>query len=297
MIVLFVTALVVALGARVALADEGDSAKVAAHKLFVGQQVQLVLEVATPAGATVEVDPAAESWNEVEVIRLGKTTVTPRGSGELHHIEVVIAPFRPGAGAFAAAVNVVTGATVSPRTLPEVQWEVTPTLPAGAELAISPLLPPAAINGAESALLRPAIGLGAFVSVLLLAAAAWFTAGAVRRWLAARPRPLVESPAVGAPAFDALGDLIQVDPVSAYRALGSTVKLELGRRYGFVASALTTIELRERMEGRGVDRWQARLVGGLLEECDAVVYAGYRPAAERREADLNMAREIVEGVS
>jgi hypothetical protein len=35
-------------------------------------------------------------------------------------------------------------------------------------------------------------------------------------------------------------------------------------------------------------------VGGLLEECDAVVYAGYRPASERRLADLNMAREILE---
>ena len=35
-------------------------------------------------------------------------------------------------------------------------------------------------------------------------------------------------------------------------------------------------------------------VGGLLEECDSVIYAGYRPAAERRQADLTMAREIVE---
>jgi hypothetical protein len=49
------------------------------------------------------------------------------------------------------------------------------------------------------------------------------------------------------------------------------------------------------METSGADRFAARLVGGLLEECDSVVYAGYRPAAERRRADLTMAREIVEG--
>ena len=51
------------------------------------------------------------------------------------------------------------------------------------------------------------------------------------------------------------------------------------------------------MEASGVDRWQTRLVGGFLEECDAVVYAGYLPAAERRQADLTMAREIVESDS
>ena len=71
------------------------------------------------------------------------------------------------------------------------------------------------------------------------------------------------------------------------------MKSELARRYGLRATALTSSELRRRLEAEG-DRWQARLVGGLLEECDSVIYAGYRPAAERRQADLTMAREIVE---
>jgi hypothetical protein len=51
------------------------------------------------------------------------------------------------------------------------------------------------------------------------------------------------------------------------------------------------------MEAAGVDRWQARLVRGLLENCDAVVYSGYLPALDRRHADLNIAREIVEGTA
>ena len=49
------------------------------------------------------------------------------------------------------------------------------------------------------------------------------------------------------------------------------------------------------MEAEGVDRWQSRLVRGLLDECDQVIYAGYRPAMERRTADLGIARELLEG--
>jgi hypothetical protein len=84
------------------------------------------------------------------------------------------------------------------------------------------------------------------------------------------------------------------DPVAAYRAMALLVRESLASRYGFPARALTTRELARRMEAEGVDRWQARLVGGLLEECDAVVYAGYRPALERRSADLTMAMQVLE---
>ena len=90
---------------------------------------------------------------------------------------------------------------------------------------------------------------------------------------------------------------METDPVSAYRKLASAVRGVLSDRYGFAAFALTTGELQGRMEARGIDRWQARLVGGLLQNCDAVVYAGYLPAGERRQADLTMAREIIEADS
>jgi hypothetical protein len=48
------------------------------------------------------------------------------------------------------------------------------------------------------------------------------------------------------------------------------------------------------MRNLGHDRWQVRVAGGLLTQCDAVVYARYRPAAERADADLTAAYEIVE---
>jgi hypothetical protein len=43
-----------------------------------------------------------------------------------------------------------------------------------------------------------------------------------------------------------------------------------------------------------LDRWQVRVAGGLLAQCDSVVYAHYRPAMERADADLTAAYEIVE---
>jgi len=45
------------------------------------------------------------------------------------------------------------------------------------------------------------------------------------------------------------------------------------------------IELARRLVASGVGRWRARLVSGLLNECDAVHYAHYIPAPARAEAD------------
>ena len=90
-------------------------------------------------------------------------------------------------------------------------------------------------------------------------------------------------------AFDRDGDY-----VTYYTALATTLRDYLTARFGFPAFALTTAEMQDQMVRRGMDRWQARIVGGLLNQCDAVVYARYRPAAERADADLTAAYEIVE---
>ena len=84
------------------------------------------------------------------------------------------------------------------------------------------------------------------------------------------------------------------DYIEYYSSIGVTVRRYLTERYGFPAFALTTRELETEMLRRGLDRWQVRVASGLLEQCDAVVYANYRPAAERADADLTAAYEIVE---
>lgn len=84
------------------------------------------------------------------------------------------------------------------------------------------------------------------------------------------------------------------DYFTYYAAIAVTVRNYLTERYGFPAFALTTRELQAEMGRRGIDRWQARLVDGLLSQCDAAVYASYVPALERADHDLTAAFEIVE---
>ena len=48
------------------------------------------------------------------------------------------------------------------------------------------------------------------------------------------------------------------------------------------------------MVALGVERWQARLVSGLLDRCDGAVYARRRPDPSSADHDLTVAYEIVE---
>lgn len=274
--------------------EPGDRVDLAATASRIGEQHRLVIEVVTPPGATVEVDPGAAGWNDIQIVHVSPATITPEGERVRQRIELTIAPFRTGEQTFTPAVNIVDGAEITPRVLPAASWTVATTLPPGAPLELSPLPAPAAIAGAEPPWLRPAIAGGAAAGVALVAAAVWLL---VRR-TGRRPVPAaarLPDDLVPAPSLLGAERLIAHDPVSAYRQLASIVRSHIARQYGFPAYALTTGELERRMESQGVDRWQARLVGGLLQECDSVVYAGYLPAIERREADLTMAREIVRG--
>jgi hypothetical protein len=79
-----------------------------------------------------------------------------------------------------------------------------------------------------------------------------------------------------------------------YGTLAEVVRGYLGERFAFNAAALTTTELEQRMRAHGVDRWQARLVGGLLDRCDRAVYARQYPDPASADHDLTVAYEIVE---
>ena len=164
----------------------------------------------------------------------------------------------------------------------------------GEPLTLSPPPPLAGIGGGQSPLLWPAVGVGALAAVAFVAA----SVALGLHWWRGRPRAVGESAPEAAPApaaaLDAAEVLLDADAAGAYRAIAGAVRSDLGERYAFPARSLTTGELEPRMEAAGVDGWEARLARELLRECDAVVYAGYRPAPERRRADLAVARELVE---
>jgi len=273
-------------------ADEGDTVTLARGSSLVGEHLRVTIEVRTGPGAVVEVDPAGESWQGVEFVRIESVDTVPVGEGLLHRLVIIAAPFIPGDVTFSPAVTVVEGSVVTPRALPAVLLQVVSTLGSADSLELRPLPGPVAISGARSPLLRPAIGAGAAIAVLLLASLL-FLAGR-RLWRRLRPPRPGEDQAPLPPSLTGPEALLHSDPVAAYRALAAVVRSVVGERYEIPAPALTSRELERRMEAEGIDRFRARLVGGFLQECDAVVYAGYRPALERREADMTMAREIVE---
>ena len=62
------------------LAQEGDRATTARASLDVGEQVAVRLEVVTEIGQTVEINPAAPSWNGVELVRVIASTSRPSWS-------------------------------------------------------------------------------------------------------------------------------------------------------------------------------------------------------------------------
>ena len=176
--------------------------------------------------------------------------------------------------------------------------EVTSVLPAAGAVTPRDLKPQAAIGTPPPTWPLPVVAALAGALVLLIIAAL------VRRRLtryrvtrALRRVPVFAGPEdaarvqldAAAVAYADTGDLIVY-----YTTLGNAVRNYLTHRYAFPAFALTTRELDSEMRRLGLDRWQVRVAAGLLSQCDAVVYARYRPAAERADADLTAAYEIVE---
>lgn len=286
-----------ALGAGAAGAQQPPAVEVTVEpsSARIGDHLRLTVRLVLPNGQQPEFAPGTAGWGAVEPVRLEAPRQLSSAGGETAWLlEATVAPFALGDIAFSPTIAVTAGPDVQPIVPAPVPLRVLPTLLPDAPLELSPLAPPVAIAGAESPLLRPAIAAGAAFALGLFAALAILLVRRVGR-RAPAPGPAAPPP----PAEPALEGLllaesaIETDPVAAYRALAATVRAELTRRFGIPATALTAAELRARLEASGADRWVARLAGGLLEECDAVVYAGYRPAPERRRADLAMAYELV----
>lgn len=158
------------------------------------------------------------------------------------------------------------------------------------------LKPQASVAGAPPAWVRPA---GIALAVVAMALVAWIAVRAVRSRRREVPAPAVEhGPEEQARGrLDGLRGLALADGAAFqayYGTISGAVRDYLGARFRFNAAALTTPELEDRMAGHGIDRWQARLVAGLLDRCDDAVYARRYPDPASADHDLTLAYEIVE---
>ena len=268
--------------------------------LTVGDRVRYVIELEADAGTTVFLAPGtlpeALSLAEAPEIRTrslgdGRIAIT---------ITLELAAFLPGELLITPLqLRYVgpDGATGQIET-PASRLDVTSVLPPGGDLSPRDLKPQAEISATVAAFLLPALIAACVALVIGLGLLVW-------RLRRPRPLPLVEVEAaaiVVGPEDDARAQLDRAgarfggerDHVAYYETIAVTVRGYLTERFGFPAFALTTSELQDQMIRRGIERWQARLVSGLLAQCDAVVFARYRPAFERADADLTAAYEIVE---
>ena len=194
------------------------------------------------------------------------------------------------------------GSTVEvPVALPALSVEATT---AADDVTLRPLKPQREVGGAPPAWQRPEVAIGGVVvaATLVLSALVWWVVLTLlrRRWRGraepvAPAWPLEEAARVRLDELAARGAPNSAPAATTYHhEIASVVREYLEARFAFAATALTTNELEARMTGEGVDRWQARLVGGLLERCDAAVYAHRHPDRDSADRDLTVAYEIVE---
>jgi hypothetical protein len=166
------------------------------------------------------------------------------------------------------------------------------------DLSPRDLKPQAQIGAPAPVALYAAIGVLVLAFIAVLAAIYWRQRVLRRRAMfVPEPEPEALTPEDRARSvLDRAGREFDAsrEYVAYYSDIAVSLRNYLTERFGFPAFALTTSELQREMERRGVDRWQARLASGLLSQCDAVIYAHYRPAIERADADLTGAFEIVE---
>ena len=268
-------------------------------ELTVGDRVRFVVTVEADEGTVVTLAPGSLP-PQLELATLPAARSRSIGSGRVR-IELAFeaAPFVPGPidvpglrlryqGRDGASGELVT---------PPTSLRVESVLARTDDRDLRDLKPQLEIGAAQATAWWP-FGVGVAAGVVMLAAAFGLLRRRLRKPVIVPTEPLAALTAEdraraqldrAGPDFATTGDY-----VTYYSALGATVRSYLTERFAFPAFALTTREMQEQMVSEGMDRWQARLVAGLLAQCDAVVFAHYRPAHERADADLTAAYEIVE---
>ena len=267
----------------------------------VGDPVTLTVTVRYPPGAQIDTDTLSNQFTPFEILSAEPPVDGhgPNGTNE-RRLRFTMAAYQTGSLQLQALTVPYTlnGQSAQAQGQP-LSFMVDSVIPAGDRATdIRPLKPQLALPLPPAA--RLWVLFGGAAAVVVLAAAALLV-WRLRRRVA--PPPVLEIPSMAPLEAQARAELdaIAADDLLAhgdyrthYARVAECIRRYLTRRYGFPASAMTTTELNERMVRSGVGRWRARLVTGLLAECDAVHYAHYVPAPARAEADLQMAYEIVD---
>lgn len=269
----------------------------------VGDPIGLTITIRYPAAVQVNTTGIESQFGDFEALSADRPAMHANSDGTTElQLSYRVAAYKTGPLQFPALKLAYTaaGQQASASSQP-LSFTVDSVIAAGDPATdIRPLKPQIELQAppATTAWRRIGIAAGAVLAALLLTLVLWTLLRRERRQEAPVLAPALPSLEAEARAeldqIVADGLLARGDYAAHYARMAECIRRYVARRYGFPATALTTAELQERMVRGGVGRWRARLVSGLLSECDAVHYARYLPAPARAEADLEMAYEIVD---
>ena len=263
----------------------------------VGDRLTLAIDVAHPLDTTVEGPGFNANYGGLEVVEILPLR-SERDGGEMRtQLEYVLTSFRTG-GITLPPLEVRfrgpggTGTLQTESRSVDIESVLSPD-----DDALRPLKPQLDIEAGAPPAIVP------IMYVAMFAALTVFGYVLIRRAIDARPPAPVAPPPpplgpddIARQKLDALAieGVAESDPDRYYAVIAATVRRYLSDRFGFPAYAMTRRELQRDMQRAGIDRWPARVTSNLLEQCDAVEFAKFRPPPERMAADLIAAYEIID---
>ncbi|HWO94537.1 MAG TPA: hypothetical protein VNL92_07210 [Dehalococcoidia bacterium] len=284
-------------------AGEGDvqvEARLTHSEATVGDRIGLEIVIRAPAGSTVRVPDLPLRVGDLDLIERLPMQESDDGTEQRHRY--VLSPFQTG-DLFVPPIRITyrlpngTEETVETQTLP---LAVRSVIPAGDPASeVRDLRSQAEVLAEPRDVPWPLIGgaAGGVIASLVVLRILWLLARRLARRQAPAPPVYLTPEDEARAALDQLAanGLPTRRTVKAhYATLSHIIRSYLSERHAIPALSCTTRELSVGLVERGVDRWQTRLVAGLLEECDAAHYAQYIPAKRRAEHDLSLAYEIIE---
>ena len=260
--------------------------------VHIGEQVVLKLSFTTPKEVNVELDRSSTSWGDLEIIEVLSIHAEPDSFGFIQNqIHVLVAVFSLQSSESIPAVRLVEidNAHVEKTIFfPPVQLEVISLFSNEQSFYLSVPSSLFGIDGARTPFFIPLlIGLGA-VALLIT----FFFLRFIRVRNLKDVNSTESTPVSPVPTLDQ--SLMEGDVTEAYRLIAFTIRAYLERNFDIHASSMTTAELEDELHVAGVSGELSRLSHELLRECDSVVYAGYRPARGRRDADFELAKTVLE---
>jgi hypothetical protein len=273
-------------------------ATLSAAQVALGDRFHLTVAVQHPSDVLVNVDPPVRSA-ALHLAEVRPRVVTRGATSSTTQFEYVLAAFALGDAQLPPLrVSWLNADGVTGEDFVAIPRFAVAAVSPQSETALRPLKPQLGVAGAPAAWQRPATA-GAALTALGI--------GALLLWLRLRRRgarvvmaPLEDIAGAETAARRRLDELAVSAPLlrgdydEYYGTIAVVVREYLHERFEFGAHALTTPELQQRMVSRGVERWQARLVAGLLDRCDSAVYAGRHPDPTSADHDLTVAFEIIE---